>query len=102
MTAYVLAQLRFRDVHRYRKYQAAFGEVFAKSGARLLCADEAPTLLEGNWTGDKVVLMEFPDEKTAMAWLEGSAYQKIALDRKAGAETTALMLKGVPDATELI
>ena len=94
MSAYVLAQLQFTDVERYRRYQAAFGSVFAQSGAKLLSADEAPTLLEGDWVGDKVVLMEFPDEESAVSWLESPAYQRISEDRKAGALTTALLLKG--------
>ena len=95
MTVYVLAQLQFTDVERYREYQDAFGTVFALSGAKLLCADEAPLLLEGDWVGDKVVLMEFLDESRAMAWLQSPEYQQISEDRKAGARTTALLLKGL-------
>ncbi len=95
MSAYVLAQLQFTNVERYRRYQSRFIEIFAQSGARLLCADESPTLLEGDWLGDKVVLMEFPDEASALRWLQSSAYQAIAEDRKAGANTTALLLKGL-------
>lgn len=95
MSAYVLAELQFTDVDRYRKYQAAFGPLFAQSGAKLLSADEAPTLLEGDWVGDKVVLMEFPDEKSALSFVESRDYEEISKDRKAGARTTALLLKGV-------
>ena len=95
MTAYVLAQLQFTDVERYRRYQSRFAEIFAQSGARLLCADESPTLLEGDWIGDKVVLMEFADEAQALQWLQGPGYQAISEDRKAGANTTALLLKGL-------
>ena len=101
MSAYVLAQLQFTDIERYRRYQSAFGAVFANSGAKLLCADEAPQILEGNWVGDKVVLMEFPDERQAMDWLQSPEYQKIAEDRKGGATTTALMLKGLSHPVEV-
>ena len=95
MTAYVLAQLNFTNVESYRRYQGRFIEVFAQSGARLLCADESPTLLEGDWMGDKVVLMEFSDETSALQWLQSPAYQAISEDRKAGANTVALLLKGL-------
>ncbi|MGF1462038.1 MAG: DUF1330 domain-containing protein [Maricaulaceae bacterium] len=94
MSAYVLAQLEFVDIDRYRTYQAAFASVFEASGAKLLIADEHPTLLEGEWLGDKVVLMEFPDERQAMSWLQSPEYQVISEDRKAGARTTALLLRG--------
>lgn len=94
MSAYVLAQLQFIDIERYRRYQDAFGTVFAKSGAKLLSADEAPVLLEGDWVGDKVVLMEFVDEHSAMNWLQSPDYLRISKDREAGAMTTALLLHG--------
>lgn len=101
MPAYVLAQLKFTDVDRYRTYQAAFTSVFEASGAKLLVADENPELLEGDWIGDKVVLMEFPDERRAISWLNSPDYQRISEDRKAGAQTTALMLKGVGAPTQM-
>jgi uncharacterized protein (DUF1330 family) len=62
---YVIAQLRFTDEARYRKYQEEFPAVFARSGGRVLAADESPTVLEGDWGGNKVVLLEFPDEGVA-------------------------------------
>lgn len=95
MPVYVLAQLQFTNVKRYRRYQDAFAAVFAASGAKLLSADESPVLLEGDWVGDKVVLMEFRDEEQAATWLQSADYQRISEDRKAGARTTALMLKGI-------
>ena len=98
MPVYVIAQLWFTDEARYRAYQAEFPEVFARSGGRVLAADEAPTLLEGDWTGSKVVLLEFPDEPRARAFLEGPEYQRISLDRRAGAKTVALLVHAPPGA----
>ena len=98
MPVYVVAQLRFTDEARYRKYQAEFPSVFASSGGRVLAADEAPALLEGTWTGSKVVLLEFPDEPCARAFLEGPEYQRISEDRRAGAETVALLVHSPPAA----
>jgi uncharacterized protein (DUF1330 family) len=92
---YVIAQLRFTDEARYRKYQASFPEVFASSGGRVLAADEAPTLLEGEWSGNKVVLLEFPDEERAVAFLRGREYERISEDRRAGADTVALLVRAL-------
>ena len=97
MAVYVIAQLRFTDEARYRKYQAEFPEVFASSGGRVLAADEAPKLLEGSWVGSKVVLLEFPDESQARTFLEGPEYQRISEDRRAGAETVALLVQSLPE-----
>ena len=101
MSCYVLAQLKFRDLAAYRRYQAQFFEVMRPFKGRLLVADEAPRALEGDWPTDKIVLIWFPDEAAFHAWESSEAYRRIAVDRIAGAETVSLLLRGVatsPDA----
>lgn len=95
MTTYVVALLKFSNESLYRRYQARFHEVFAQFQGRLLSADEHPTVLEGKWDSDKVVLMEFPTEEAALSMLRSPAYQQISEDRKAGADTLSLMIKGL-------
>lgn len=95
MAVYIVAQLRFTNEARYRRYQARFAEIFAGSGGRLLAADEAPTVLEGKWEKNKLVLMQFDTAKSARAFLEGPRYQEISQDRRAGADTVALLVRGV-------
>lgn len=94
MTVYVIAQLEFTDEARYRAYQAASTPLFIERGIRVLAADEAPVVLEGEWTGNKVVMMAFEDEAAARAFLESPEYREVSRDREAGAKTTALMIRG--------
>ena len=95
MTVYVVAQLRFTVKERYDRYQARFPEVFRRFNGRLLAADAQPQVLEGGWERDKIVIMSFPDAPSARAFLESPAYLAIARDRKAGAETVALLVRGL-------
>jgi uncharacterized protein (DUF1330 family) len=62
MTVYVIARLKMTDRAAYDRYQARFFEVFRKFSGRLLSADESPSVVEGDWNRDKLVLMSFPDE----------------------------------------
>jgi len=94
MSCYVLAQLKFRDLAAYRRYQARFFEVMGPFKGRLLVADEAPQVLEGSWQRDKVVLIWFADEAAFREWESSEAYQRIARDRMAGADTVSLLLRG--------
>jgi uncharacterized protein (DUF1330 family) len=94
MTAYILAQLRFKDVAAYRRYQAAFGDVFARFNGRVLVADEAPEPLEGELNHDKVVLLEFPDAAEARRFISAPEYVEIAADRIRGADSVFTLLKG--------
>jgi uncharacterized protein (DUF1330 family) len=99
MTVYVIAQVKFIKEEYYRRYQARFAEVFRHFKGRLLAADEKPKVLDGEFTRDKVVVMEFPDEGEAMRFLDSPAYQEISKDRIAGAETLSLLVKGLPSPT---
>jgi uncharacterized protein (DUF1330 family) len=95
MSVYVVAQLRFTVEELYRRYQRQFAHVFASSGGKLLAADEAPAVLEGSWTMDKIVIMEFQTSGAARAFLESPAYRSISKDREAGAQTVALLVQGL-------
>jgi uncharacterized protein (DUF1330 family) len=96
MTVYVIAQVKFIKEEYYRRYQSRFAEVFKPFKGRLLVADEKPKVLDGEFTRDKVVVMEFPDEGEATRFLDSPAYQEISRDRNLGAETLSLLVKGLP------
>lgn len=95
MTVYVLAQLSFTDRAAYDRYQARFMDVFRRFEGRLLAADERPTVLEGHWDREKVVLMSFPDEAAARRFIDAPAYAEISKDRHAGAQTVSLLVRGL-------
>jgi uncharacterized protein (DUF1330 family) len=94
MTVYVIAQLRFTNRAAYDRYQARFMDVFRQFEGRLLAADEKPTVVEGTWDREKIVLMSFPDEAAFNEWSRSPAYQQISKDRRAGADSVVLLVKG--------
>lgn len=95
MTVYVVAQLTFTDEPRYRRYQAAFPAVWSRYRGQVLAADESPQVNEGQWRGNKVVLLSFPDEAAYREWAESDDYRAIAADRHGGADTVSLLVRGL-------
>jgi len=95
MTVYIVAQLRFTHKARYMLYQSQFGKVFSQFGGQLLCADENPRVLEGQWERDKIVIMSFTNDVQARVFLESSEYAKITKNRVAGAQTFSLLVNGL-------
>lgn len=95
MTVYAIAELRFTDRAAYDRYQARFMEVFRRHPGTLLAADESPKVAEGKWDREKVVLMSFPDEAAFHALVQSPEYQDISKDRRAGADTVVLLVKGL-------
>ena len=95
MTVYAIAQLSFTDRAAYDRYQARFMEVFRRHAGTLLAADESPEVIEGEWGREKLVLMSFPDEAAFRGWAQSPEYQDISKDRRAGADTVVLLVKGL-------
>jgi len=95
VTVYAIAELKFTDRAAYDRYQARFMEVFRRHPGTLLAADEAPQVVEGAWDHQKVVLMSFPDEGAFRAWADSPEYRLISEDRRAGADTVVLLVKGL-------
>lgn len=95
MTVYLSVQVKIKDRDAYDRYAGAFMDIFSKFKGRILAADFEPKVLDGEWDMDRFVLMSFPDEPSLMAWLTSEEYQAIGADRKAGADTIALLAKGV-------
>lgn len=96
MTVYVIANVKFTREELYRRYQSRFADVFKQFKGKLLVADEAPKVVDGSFAHNKVVIMQFPDKAEAERFLNSPAYREISKDRIAGAETLAVMVKGLP------
>jgi uncharacterized protein (DUF1330 family) len=91
---YILAQLRIHQRDVYERYVQRFMATLAGTQGRLLAADESPIVVEGAWDRDKVVLIAFPDEDAFRAWESSAAYQAITGDRRAGADTSIILIRG--------
>ncbi|NED94802.1 DUF1330 domain-containing protein [Phytoactinopolyspora alkaliphila] len=66
-------------------------------GGKFIIHGGRPTVLEGEWTGDLIVL-EFPDRASAEGWYRSDAYQRILPLRTDNAAGTAFLIDGVDDA----
>jgi uncharacterized protein (DUF1330 family) len=95
MSVYAIAQLWIHDPVTYRRYVNRFMDVFKNYKGRVLVADESPMIIEGKWDGHKVVVVSFPDELSFREWAESTEYLEIAKDRKAGANSAIVLVKGI-------
>lgn len=96
MPAYIVARISIADRNTYSEYEAGFMEVFSAHGGKLLSVDEAPTVLEGDWTCTRTILAEFPDKGAALAWYNSEAYQKLMQHRLAASTGEIALLSGLP------
>src|SRR5262245_44631217 len=81
MSVYVVAQISIHDRAMYDRYVSKFMGVLARFDGRLLAADESPTVLEGSWPHQKVILIEFRDREAFERWAYSPEYADISRDR---------------------
>jgi len=95
MTVYVVGQLDVTDRDAYDRYRARFKGVLEKFDGRLLAGDDHPTIIEGDWKRDKIVLLSFADEMAFHRFWQSADYQEIVKDRHAGTHADILLVKGI-------
>jgi uncharacterized protein (DUF1330 family) len=95
MTVYAFAQITITDRTAYNRYQSRFMEVLNRYRGHLLVADENPSIEEGTWTYQKIILIEFPDTTAFRKWADSAEYQKIAIDRRSGSHGVVLLAQGL-------
>jgi uncharacterized protein (DUF1330 family) len=95
VTVYAIAQLRIHDPAQFDKYVAGFMPVLDQYGGRLLATDGQAGVIEGQWSGDRIVILAFEDRDAFSAWLASAEYQEIVQYRWAAADTTLLLVQGL-------
>lgn len=95
MSVYAIAQLTITEPTAYGRYLDGFMDVFSGFNGTLLAADPAPSVIEGRWPYEKVVLMSFPDRSSFDAWATSDAYEGIAVDRKTGSQAVVIVVEGL-------
>jgi uncharacterized protein (DUF1330 family) len=94
--AYALAYLRdVRFGDDIIDYLQRIDATLAPYGGRFIVHGGRITPAEGTWDGD-LVIIEFPDRDSAVAWYESPAYQAILPLRTENSDSMACLVEGVP------
>lgn len=95
MPAYLIATIKVTNPEAYKAYVAAVPPTIAKFGGIYRVRGGNPQFLEGKWDQDRVVVLEFKDKATALAWYNSPEYQAILKDRTNNAVSTSVLVEGV-------
>ncbi|MEU0743744.1 DUF1330 domain-containing protein [Streptomyces sp. NPDC006134] len=91
---YVIMTEAIRDQEGMAAYGKASAASMAEAGARVRVVDPHPQVLEGEWHGDRTVIVEFASVEAARAWYESAGYQEARPLRQAAAVTNAVIVAG--------
>lgn len=96
MAVYFVAQIRIDDDEEYQRYLDGVDAVFRRFNGRYLAVDNCPSILEGAWSGGRMVIIEFPDETEFKRWYHSPEYQQILQYRLRAAQCVSMLVRGLP------
>ncbi|MER3513043.1 MAG: DUF1330 domain-containing protein, partial [Chloroflexota bacterium] len=77
MAAYVIVDIQVTDPAGYAEYRQLAPPIVAAYGGRYLVRGGALETLEGNWTPQRLVILEFPSLAQAKAWWDAPEYRPL-------------------------
>ena len=94
MPAYVVAKVWVKDKEGYEQYRQMVGPTIEKFGGRFLARGEVE-VLEGGPCPDRVIVLEFPDYDSALAWYSSPEYAPAKSQRIKSSEAELIVTQGV-------
>ncbi|MDX8516411.1 DUF1330 domain-containing protein [Mesorhizobium captivum] len=96
MAAYLIADVDVTDMAMFEEYRREVPATEARHGGRYLARGGATKVLEGDWEPHRLVIIEFPDMTSLIAWYDSPEYARLKELRFRCAKTRIIALEGVP------
>jgi uncharacterized protein (DUF1330 family) len=77
MYAYLMLDLAINDVVGFSRYMATIPAHIARYDGRYIVKGAVPTCIEGDWTPQRMVIIEFPERSKAEAFLRDASIQDL-------------------------
>ncbi|HKR66470.1 MAG TPA: DUF1330 domain-containing protein [Thermoanaerobaculia bacterium] len=95
MAAYVFVEVDVRDPQRYETYKQMAPPAIELYGGKYLVRGPKVEVLEGSWSPQRCVILEFPSVEAARTWWESPEYLEAKRLRQQTAETRMILLQGL-------
>lgn len=95
MPAYILVDCEGIDPARYEQYKALAPAAIARYGGRYLARGGETVKLEGDWTPNRVVLLEFPTLDAVRAFHDSPEYRAAREARRGAANMNMVAVAGL-------
>jgi uncharacterized protein (DUF1330 family) len=77
MKAYLVLDFSIHDLSGFRPYISAIPAFIDKHGGRYIVRGVEPTVMEGDWRPERMVVIEFPTRENAEAFLRDPDCQEL-------------------------
>jgi uncharacterized protein (DUF1330 family) len=90
MPAYLIVETDITDPEQYEQYKAVTPGLVAAAGGRFIVRGGELAVLEGDWSPERLVVIELPDLAAAKRFYESPEYQE-AIKLREGAATLRMV-----------
>ena len=95
MAAYVIVNDEIQDQGAFSEFRERIGATVEAHGGRYLVRGGNVEVVEGTWSADRVVVVEFDDVGAAKAWLDSTEYNELKELRQRSAKANVIVVEGV-------
>ncbi|MGA0604282.1 DUF1330 domain-containing protein [Caulobacter sp. KR2-114] len=94
MTAYLVLDFAIRDLRGFLPYAEAIPGFIERHGGRYIVRGAEPTVMEGDWSPDRLVILEFPSRDHASAFLADPEAQPLFALRHRTTDSRLVLVDG--------
>ena len=94
MKAYLVLDLTVNDYPGFRKYVAEIPAHIARHSGKYIVQGVQPTIIEGDWKPERMVILEFPARANAEAFLGDPEIQNLFKVRHATTTSKLVLVDG--------
>ena len=95
MTAFVIVDIEVTDPEGYEEYKQLAPSAVALYGGKYVARGGHTETLEGDWTPNRLVILQFESVERAKAWLNSDEYSAARALRHKYAKSQMVVIEGV-------
>jgi len=96
--AYLISDVTVRDAEAFQTYRTRAAASIERHGGRYLVRGGKVAPLEGGWTPEAIVVVEFPTVEQALSWYGSADYAAALGVRDEALGRNLILVEGVGDA----
>ena len=95
MAVYMIVDVDVKDETAYQRYKAEVPALISRHGGECLVRGGNYEVLEGDWKPSRLLLFQFPDKESVLAFFGDPEYQPLKEIRHSVADSNIVLVEGL-------
>jgi uncharacterized protein (DUF1330 family) len=95
MSAYMIVNVKVKDVAAFDEYKAKVPAVIQKHGGEYVALGGKVIVFEGDWEPSRLVVIQFPDLASVQRLFDDPEYHPLIALRQRGADSEIVAVEGM-------